>query len=206
MKQRPTLIFFILLFHSLLPASEMPDHATLERLANGEILLLDAGTDKAGGSARVQAIIKAPAKAVWDVVFSCERKFTFVIGLKKCEVIEIVGDRVLVHQVVKRSWATPTLDFVYESLREPFRATRFQLVEGNMKAMEGAWTFTETTGGLLVDYEIRVQPAIPVPAFVVSNDIRKGMPDMIACIRGLAGGSGSTEQSKGDLERCVGTP
>jgi hypothetical protein len=98
------------------------------------------------------------------------------------------------------------VDFVYESLNDPYREIRFQLVEGNMKAMEGAWAFTETTDGLLLDYRVRVQPAMSVPAFIVSSDLRKGMPDMIACIRGLAGGSGSAERVKGDLERCAGTP
>jgi len=206
MKQSPFIISVIFLFHSQLPASEIPDQEALERLGNGEILLLDAGTDKEGGSARGQAIIHAPAKAVWDVILSCEHKFTFVNGLKKCEVIDDAGDRVLIHQVVKRSWTAPTVDFVYESLHDPYREIRFQLVEGNMKAMEGAWTITETTGGLLLDYRVRVQPGMSVPAFIVSNDLRKSMPDMIACIRGLAGGSGSMEQAKGDLERCVDRP
>lgn len=206
MKRSLFLISAVLLFHLQLHASEVPDPETLERLGNGEILLLDAGTNKEGGSARGQVIIHASAKAVWDVILSCEQKFTFVNGLKKCEVIEDAGDRALIHQVVKRSWATPTVDFVYESLNDPYREIRFQLVEGNMQAMEGAWAFTETTDGLLLDYRVRVQPAMSVPAFIVSSDLRKGMPDMIACIRGLAGGSGSTERVKGDLERCAGTP
>ena len=206
MKRSLFLISAVLLFHLQLHASEIPDPETLERLGNGEILLLDAGTNKEGGSARGQAIIHASVKAVWDVILSCEQKFTFVNGLKKCEVIEDAGDRALIHQVVKRSWTTPTVDFVYESLNDPYREIRFQLVEGNMRAMEGAWAFIETADGLLLDYRIRVQPAMSVPAFIVSSDLRKGMPDMIACIRGLAGGSGSTERSKGDLERCAGNP
>ena len=203
MKRSPFLISVIFLFYSQLPAAEMPDQEALERLSNGEILLLDTGTDKEGGSARGQAIIHAPAKAVWDIILSCEQKFSFVRGLKKCEVIEDAGDRVLIHQVVKRGWTAPTVDFVYESLHDPYREIRFQLVEGNMKAMEGAWTITETTDGLLLDYRVRVQPGMSVPAFIVSNDLQKSMPDMIACIRGLAGGSGSMERARKDLERCA---
>ena len=71
--------------------------------------------------------------------------------------------------------------------------------------MEGRWQFTEGPGGLLLDYEIRIRPGMPVPAFIVSYLIRKGMPDLIACIRGLAGGSGSMERAQGDLERCQGS-
>ena len=206
MQRWPFLIFVLLLFHSQLPASELPDRERLERLGNGEILLLQARTDEAGGSARVQAIIHAPAEAVWDVIISCEQTFTFVKGLKKCEIIEDAGDRALIHQVVKTSWLVPTQDFVFESLRDPYHGIRFQLVEGNLKAMQGSWQFTEGPDGLLVDYEIRIQPGFPVPVFIVSWVIRMGMPDLIACIRGLAGGSGSMEQVTKDLDRCQGRP
>jgi ribosome-associated toxin RatA of RatAB toxin-antitoxin module len=196
----------ILLFHSQLPASQMPEDERLDRLRNGEILLLEARTDESGGSARVQAIIHAPAKAAWDVITSCEQTFTFVKGLKKCEIIEDAGDRALIHQVVKTSWLVPTQDFVFESLRDPYHGIRFQLVEGNLKAMEGLWQFTDSTDGLLLDYEIRIQPGFPVPAFIVSWVIRSGMPDLIACIRGLAGGSGSMDRVTEDLGRCQGAP
>ena len=91
MKRCPFTILVIFLFHSQLSASEMPDRERLERLGNGEILLLEARTDEAGGSARVQAIIHAPAKAAWDVIISCEQTFTFVQGLKKGEIIEDAG-------------------------------------------------------------------------------------------------------------------
>ena len=206
MKRCPFIILVIFLFHTQLPASEMPDRERLERLGNGEILLLEARTDEAGGSARVQAIIHAPAKAAWDVIISCEQTFTFVKGLKNCEVIEDAGNRALIHQVVKTSWLVPTQDFVFESLRDPYHEIKFQLVEGNLKAMQGKWQFTESPDGLLVDYEIQIRPGIPVPAFIVSWVIRRGMPDLIACIRGLADGSGSTKRVTEDLGRCQGTP
>ena len=206
MKRCPFIILVIFLFHSQLAASEMPDRERLERLGNGEILLLEARTDELGGSARVQAIIHAPAKAAWDVIISCEQTFTFVKGLKNCEIIEDAGNRALIHQVVKTSWLVPTQDFVFESLRDPYHEIKFQLVEGNLKAMQGKWQFTESPDGLLVDYEIRIRPGIPVPAFIVSWVIRRGMPDLIACLRGLADGSGSTERVTEDLGRCQGTP
>ena len=98
------------------------------------------------------------------------------------------------------------MDFIYESMEDPYHWIRFKLVEGNLKVMEGVWMFTKITDGLLVDYELRVQLAIPVPGSIVNNDIRNGMPDLVACIRGLAGGSGSTERTKEDLERCAGRP
>ncbi len=70
--------------------------------------------------------------------------------------------------------------------------------------MHGSWQFSELPQGLLVDYEIHVRSGLPVPGFIVSYLMRKGMPDLIACIRGLAGGSGSGERGKMDLGRCRG--
>jgi len=174
------------------------------RLDDGEIVLLDFDTDQAGGSSRVQALVQAPARSVWEVITSCEKTFVFVGGLKQCEVLDDSGDRAVVHQVVKRGWLVPTQDFVFESLREPYQEIRFRLIEGNLKAMEGRWQFTETPEGLLVDYAIRIRPGLPVPGFIVSWVMRKGMPDIIACIRGLADGSGSLDRRQKDLGRCRG--
>ncbi len=175
-----------------------------QRLAAGGIVLLDADSSEAGGKARVQALFQASAESVWAVITSCELSFVFVNGMKECEVIEERNDRALIHQVVKTSWLVPRQDFVFESLREPYREIRFGLVEGNLRDMQGSWRFTGTPDGLLVDYSIRVRPALPVPGFLVSWVMRRGMPDLIACIRGLAGGSGSPDGRQADLERCRG--
>ena len=175
-----------------------------ERLRNGEILLLEADSQKAGGSARVQALISASAVRVWEVIVSCDRSFIFVDGLRTCEVLEDNGDIALVHQVVKKGWLYPTQDFLFESRREPYRRIQFQLVKGSLKSLDGSWEFLETPDGLLVDYRINVRPRWPVPGFIVSHVMRKGMPDLIACIRGLAGGSGSPDERRADLGRCRG--
>jgi len=194
----------VLLFHQPLPAAEQPDEETLGKLLAGEILLLDARSDEAGGSARVQVLVDASAQDVWDVIVSCPQSFVFVDGLRLCEVLEETRSRALVHQVVKKGWLVPKQDFRFESLRWPYREIQFSLESGNLKSMHGSWQFSELPQGLLVDYEIHVRPGLPVPGFIVSYVMRKGMPDLIACIRGLAGGSGSEDLQKTDLGRCRG--
>jgi len=206
MKGFVLLIPVLLIWFSPLLAAGEPDDATLSKLIAGEIVLQDSRSDQAGGSARVLVLAQAPAKSFWDVIISCDKAFLFVAGLQNCDVLEDTGDRALVHQVVKKGWPIPTQDFVFESLREPYREISFRLVEGNLKAMEGRWQFKEIPEGLLVDYEVRIQPGIPAPRFLVRRNIRKDMPDLLACIRGLAGGSGSAERERGDLDRCPGPP
>lgn len=195
-------------FLSLFSAPAKPaviDDEVLQRLGGGEIVLLDAESGESGGSARVQALVQASAESVWSVITSCEQSFVFVDGLKQCEVLEDRDHRSVVHQVVKKGWLYPKQDFTFESRREPFVDIRFELIDGNLKAMNGRWQFTEVPEGLLIDYSIRVRPGMPVPGFIVSWVMRKGMPDLIACIRGLAGGSGTPERISDDLGRCRGS-
>jgi ribosome-associated toxin RatA of RatAB toxin-antitoxin module len=204
MKSCELLLATVLTMVSTVVAPAEPDTDLALRLGKGEIVLLNADSGKSGGSAHVQALVQTSAQSVWNVITSCEHSFAFVDGLKQCQVLEDDGRRALVHQVVRKGWLFPTQDFVFESLREPYHDIRFNLVEGNLKAMEGQWRFTETPEGVLIDYSIRVRPGVPVPGFIVSWVMRKGMPDLIACIRGLAGGSGSGEQIARDLGRCRG--
>ena len=180
------------------------DPVLQERLLAGEIVSMEVNSDGNGASGRMQLLIKASPRAVWEVIVSCVLAFSFVDGLETCEVLEDTGARALVRQVVNQSWLIPTYDYVFESLRNPYERIDVRLMEGNLKALDGYWAFQETTAGTLVDYQIRIQPSLPAPRFLVRRNINKGMPDMLACIRGLAGGSGSAVLARQDLDRCPG--
>jgi ribosome-associated toxin RatA of RatAB toxin-antitoxin module len=175
-----------------------------ERLLAGEIIARETNSDEAGAAGRMQVLIQAPARSVWEVIVSCDLAFAFVNGLEECEVLEDTGDRAVVHQVVNQSWLTPTYDYVFESLRQHYERIDVRLLEGNLKALNGHWSFEETADGTLIDYRIRIQPSLPAPRFIVRRNINKGMPDMLACIRGLARGSGSPALEQQDLGRCPG--
>lgn len=175
-----------------------------ETLLAGDIVARQVEGDADGASARMQMLVRAPARAVWDVIVSCELAFTFVAGLQDCEVLEDTGDRALVRQVVDQSWLTPTYDFVFESLRQPYGRIDVHLVEGNLRALEARWIFREAADGTLVDYRILVRPSIPAPRFLVRRNLNRGVPDMLACVRALAGGSAPGEGQREDLQRCPG--
>jgi len=174
------------------------------RLLAGDIIAREAAGDTAGALVRMQMWVHAPARAVWDVIVSCELAFAFVDGLRDCAVLDDTGERALVRQVVDQGWLTPTYDFVFESLRTPYLRIDVHLVEGNLRELDGRWTFNEGPAGTLVDYQLRIQPSVPAPRFLVRRNLNRGTPDMLACIRGLAGGSGSPERERQDLERCPG--
>jgi hypothetical protein len=184
--------------------AEVLEADQLRKLLDGKVLVLDSPSEEPGGSVRIQALASVSAEKVWDVLVSCSQSFVFVDGLQSCEIIEDSGDRALIRRVTRQGWPAPTLDFINESLREPYSTIQFSLVQGNLKAMEGGWRFINTPNGLLLDYQIRIKPEMSVPDFMVSRSLRKNSPDMVACVRGLAGGSGSAELEASDLERCPG--
>ena len=190
--------------HSLAEGPARPEPETMQRLLAGEVVLLDASSAESGGAGRAQALTFGSAKAYWDVIVSCELAFVFVDGLLECEVLEDSGDHALVRQVVKKHWLVPKQEFVFESKRLAYRQITFMLVEGDLDVLEGGWSFTPLPEGMLVDYSAHIKPRMPVPRFLVSRTIRKDTPDLMACIRGLATGSGSEKANEDDLARCPG--
>jgi ribosome-associated toxin RatA of RatAB toxin-antitoxin module len=175
-----------------------------DRLIAGEVVALDVAGDAEGGSARMQILVQAPARAVWQVIVSCDLAYRFVAGLRNCEVLEENGNRALVHQVIDQGLLMPTYDFVFESLRWPWRRIEVALVEGNLESLRGRWRFEESPEGTLVEHELQVRPSGPVPAFLVRRNIHRTMPDLLACVRGLAGGSVTEPRTEADLARCPG--
>ncbi len=182
----------------------MPDPATLQRLQSGEITVQTTRADQSGGSARFVIFIKAPVEKIWEIIFSCEHAFIFLDGLKLCEILEGDEKETLARQVVNKGWLIPTQDFTFQTLYEPFKHAEFKRLEGKPRVMEGSYDFIVMPLGVVLVHEIRIQPSIPVPRFIIRRLIRKSMPAMLACMRGLAGGSLSAELEVRDLNMCPG--
>lgn len=173
-----------------------------DRLRGGEIILQDTRTDEVGGAGKAQLFAHTEAKAFWDVIISCDLSFVFVDGMRACETLENSGNRAVVRQVIKKHWLLPKIEYSFESVRRPYEEMTFKLIEGDLDIMEGSWRFTPAAGGTLVEYEARIKPSFPVPRWLIRRTIRKDVPSLIACIRGLAKGSGSEQRLKADLARC----
>ena len=178
----------------------------LEALKNGEILLQTIRDDKPGGAARVTALFHGSAEAVWDVLGYCNFEFIYIRGLKTCEVLEPGQRRMVVHHRIRNNWYTPTLDFTFEASRRNGNIGEARLLSGNLKALHGLWRMVplENEKYLIVVHEIRIQPVIPAPRWLVRRSLRNDLPDMIACVRGLAGASASDHKISDDLKRCPG--
>ncbi|MCW8926464.1 MAG: hypothetical protein OQJ84_09420 [Xanthomonadales bacterium] len=178
----------------------------MQRLQAGEILVQTIHEDKSGGAARVTGLFYAEPEEIWNVIGYCKNEFVYVRGLEVCEVLVPGLQYIKKHHRVNNNWYTPTLDFVFEARRTSPTHGDFNLVGGDLKVMEGQWDFQPAPGGegLVVSHDIRIQSKLPAPRWLVRRVLKKDLPDMLACIRGMAGASGNPDLLAGDLERCPG--
>jgi len=182
----------------------VPEEPALARLRAGEIITENSLSDESGAAVSIMAFMYAPPERIWEIIISCRYVHAFVSGLELCAVLEERGDHALTRQVVDKGWMMPRMDFTFETSREPYRHMEFRLTEGNLKAMQGSWDFATYPDGVLVRHELVLKPLLPAPRWLVRRNLKKDLPGMLRCIRGLAAGGGSGQQTGEDLEQCPG--
>jgi len=186
-------------------AKNLSESEKMSMLRSGEILHEYARMDESGGAIRAKILIRTPVEDVRAILQGCGKAFVFVDGMEQCEIVERTEDHTLIRQVVDTGLLAPTLRYSYESRNLAFPDMDFKMVEGNLRALEGGWEFDDVKEGVLVTYKMRVQPGFPIPRFLVRMSLRRMIPDMLACIRGLVDGSESAGQNLKDLDRCPGS-
>ncbi len=208
--QTPAICGLALVFLLLTPLisqareASLPDLETMSRLRLGEIVADSIRVDEKGGAVEASLMIWAPAEDIWATVYSCENAFIFLAGLEVCEVLEDDGVDTVTRQVINKGWPVPRQDYIFRTHRVPYTRADIQLVEGKLKFMQASWEYINMPEAVVVIYKVRVLPDFPAPRFLVRRALEKGMIRLLACVRGLAGGSGSAEREKEDLNHCPG--
>ena len=183
-----------------------PTETDLQRMLRGEVLVQTVHEEKSGGAARVTAVFHANIERVWAVIESCKHQFTYVRGLEYCEVLDSGKSFMKKRHRVNNNWYTPTIDFTFYASTSSDTLGEFHLLEGNLKVMEGRWEFQRLADrdALLVTHEIRIRSRFPAPRWLVRRVLKKDLPDMLGCMRGLAAASGNPIRLADDLTRCPG--
>jgi hypothetical protein len=199
-------LVFLLLAPLLSQAREtpLPDLETMSRLRLGEIVAESIRVDEKGGAVMASLMIWAPVKDIWATVYSCENAFIFLADLEVCEVLEDNGDDIVTRQVINRGWPVPRQDYTFRTHRVPYTRADIQLVEGTLNFMQASWEYINMPEAVVVIYKVRLQPDFPAPRFLVRRTLKNGANQLLACVRALAGGSGSAEREKEDLDHCPG--
>ena len=183
-----------------------PTDQELQLLTDGEILLQTIHEDKTGGAARVTALFHADTDTIWEILGYCKYKFVYLRGLKQCDLLGSGRFRNTWHHQLRNSWYAPTLDFGFEASRTYCCFGEFSLTGGELKVLEGHWQLViqPNSEDVIVIHEIRVKPRFPVPRWLLRRSLGKYLPDMLACMRGLAKASGDGLRLEADLARCPG--
>lgn len=178
----------------------------LAHLTRGEILLQAVQDEEPGAAARVTALFHTNSQAIWDIIGYCKYEFIYMRGLKLCEMLDGDQFHMTMRHRIRNSWYTPTLDFTFEANREPGGDGQAHLIDGDLKILEGRWKLSPIANenSVMVVHEIRIQPKLPAPEWLVRHNLQRNLPAMMACIRGLARASGDNGQIEGDLKRCPG--
>lgn len=167
------------------PDLVVPTEDEWARLRDGEILVRDTRLDEAGGAALALAIYHVDVEGLWATIGDCAANERFVRGLRRCEVLEETPTRAVTQQRLKAFSLLPTLDYTFETVREPYRWIRIRLREGELKALEGSWRFQPLPEGqgVLVAHDVRVQPGFPVPRWLARRAVHRDLADLMACLR-----------------------
>lgn len=178
----------------------------LAALRGGEIQFQILHKDKPGGGARVAALFHTNSDDIWDIIGLCKYELIYVRGLELCEARETGDLTMQVHHRVHSGWYAPTLDFTFEASRTIAGRGEVKLLGGDLKVLIGSWVLLPVPdeNQVIVIHEVRVQTKTPAPRWMVRRSLRKDLPNMLACMRGLARASGDADRTREDLNRCPG--
>ena len=115
-----------------------------------------------------QMHIEAPLERIWAVLTDFEAYPTWARDLKEATVVQRddQGRPLLVRFRAAAMGRSTTYTLAYEWDDAPHRLP-WKLVNGDIqRVLDGAYEFAEVDGGTDVTYHLRVDLAIPLPAFV----------------------------------------
>lgn len=180
-----------------------PGPGALQRLQAGEVIVEYARVDESGGAARVDAVFHVEVESLWATIGNCAANLRFVRGLRECELLSEDERTALTRQRLKPGLLLPTLDYEFETVREPYEWIRIRLVEGELKSLEASWRFTELeNGALLVSHEARVRPRFPTPRWMTRRAVQRDLERLFHCLRWEVRGWPDSRQDEQDRQAC----
>lgn len=179
-----------------------PAPAIMERLRQGEILVDSHIGPRNSAGLTGMMLVRTAREEAWQALISCENAYLYIDGLLECEIIKRGEGYTQTHQVLDQGWITPRMDYVFQTEYAPFEAMRFHLVSGNLERLQGSWEFLAVSEGTLLRHRLEVRLSIPLPRWLVSRQLRRGFPGMLACIRKLAERGGEGRSSGAALPEC----
>ena len=138
--------------------------------------------------------VAAPIAEVYDLCRDIEAFPEFMDDVREVKIIEQTEHRQVSHWVGEVKEFKRTIQWTEEDFwNEADRRCEFKLIEGDLSAYEGYWTFTETAdGGTEVLLSITYEYDVPLIGNLIQGLLRKKMQgnsdSMLAAIKQKAEG------------------
>ncbi len=159
------------------------DHA----LAAGEVLVrTERGARPLTVSIKVAVLIAAPPQAIWDVLVACQVAPEYVPNVVSCRSLEVVdgGRAELFVQTVKPAFFLPAFEHVFRLDYDPYRRIDVHRVSGPIERLDGTWwLLPQPKGKTLLEYQLALDPGMPVPRFFVRATLKHDLPRVLSAIR-----------------------
>lgn len=164
------------------------DSERVQKVAGGEIVVeVEPDTDGGAGIVRAAIDIAAPPPKVWAAMVDCERTPHFVAGLESCHVLSRSADGssdVREHRI-RWAWPLPEVRSVFRSDYIPYSSIRFSRLDGDLRALEGAWHLEpiDRGGETRLTYEAHIDPGLPLPGALVRGVIASDVEKVLSSLR-----------------------
>jgi polyketide cyclase/dehydrase/lipid transport protein len=170
-------------------ADDVPNLDWIDRtaLAAGEVLVLaDRGDRPLTVLVKVATLVNAAPQAIWSVLTACEIAPEYVPNVVSCRSLEKLdgGAAELFMQVVKPAFFMPTFEHVFRLDYTPYQRIDVHRVSGPIERMDGSWwLLPQPAGGILLVYELQLDPGLPVPRFFVRATLKRDLPRLVQAVR-----------------------
>ena len=134
--------------------------------------------------------IAAPRARVWQVLSDCAQAPVIMPNLTYCAVLETGPGGVWDIREHRVTWIKllPEIRTQFRSEYVKDTSIRFQLVGGDMRALDGEWQLAPLRGGAAtrLTYNARVGFGALIPGFVIRNALATDVPGFLMAIKAVS--------------------
>jgi hypothetical protein len=115
------------------------------------------------GNYTATIFVAAPARRAWNVLTGYEAMAGVMPDIKEAKVLRRSGNTVELQQVYQAPYTFGRRIKAVLTLRESApRQLSYNLVKGDqIKELEGSWTITPVSGGVILRHQIQIEPVLP---------------------------------------------
>ena len=115
--------------------------------------------------------IPVPQGRIWTVLTDYDHLEEFVPLMELSKVIQRDGPVILLYQrgSIRLPFYRKDLEVTFHVEEKPREAIHFEAVKGDFLIYRGSWELQKTAEGVRIDYEATLEPAAPLPRWVMAH-------------------------------------